>query len=255
MIHFDCHAHVYEQVEARGAVRYLPQQPAPRAAWLAQQNAAGLQGGVIVQVSFLGTDNSQMLAALEDLPRDRFAGVAVVAPEATAAELARLAAAGVRGIRWNLVAGAALPDPKAPALRAFVDRLGAAGLHLEVQLESARLAPALAGLAGLGLPVVIDHMGLPQGPAEREPWLEALAALADRRRLFVKLSAPYRGAGAGLDHVERLLQLLPEDRFVWGSDWPHTRHEASARYDGLRLALAERIDDRGAARRLYGLRL
>lgn len=255
VIHFDCHAHVYDQIVAQGAVRYLPTRPAPLADWRALQDSHGLSGGVIVQVSFLGTDNSQMLAALQDLPTGRFAGVAVIDIDTPDAEIARLCAAGVRAIRWNLVAGATIPDLTSSAVQSLMRTLARHDMHLELQLESKRLAPLLPQLADLPLPVVIDHLGLPETTAAQEPWLNALDALPERENFYIKISAPYRGSAQGLDHVDRLLSLLAADRFVWGSDWPHTRHESHATYAGLLDDLKNRIDDRAAVRRLYQMRL
>lgn len=42
-------------------------------------------------------------------------------------------------------------------------------------------------------------------------------------------------------------------RFVWGSDWPHTRHEHVASYAGGLAEMSERIDDSRAVWVLYGL--
>ncbi|NIY71973.1 amidohydrolase family protein [Marivivens donghaensis] len=254
MIHFDCHAHVYEDVVANGAVRYLPKRPAPLQDWLDLQTHHGISGGVIVQVSFLGTDNSQLLHALESLPKGRFAGVAVIAPDTCETEIAALAAQGVKGIRWNLVAGANLPDFGSEEVTALVNALAKHRMHIEVQLESSRLASVLSGFAAFPLPVVIDHMGLPETRADQEPWLGALEQMEDRSNLYVKLSAPYRGTG-GIAHAERLIGLLGPDKFIWGSDWPHTRHEDRATYAGLKAELDRLIDDRKAVQTLYALTL
>lgn len=254
MISFDCHAHVYETVTAVRTARYVPDRPAPLADWLVLQAEHGVAGGVIVQVSFLGFDNSQMLAVLADLDRTRFCGIAVTPLSATDDQLAHLAERGVRGLRWNLVSGAALPDPADPKVRRFLDRMRAHGLHVEIQLESPRLAALLPSLLPAAGTLVIDHVGLPAlRDAGEEPWLRALAGMRDRDGLHVKLSAPYRCAFDPRGHIERLFALLPAERFLWGSDWPHTRHEAEATYDGLRLWLDERIDDTAAVETLYGL--
>ena len=253
MIRFDCHAHVYERLLPVAGARYVPSEKAPLAQWLAHQAEAGLSGGVIVQVSFLGTDNSQLVEALSGLDRGRFAGIAVTALDVSEADLQALAESGVRGLRWNLVSGAALPDPGDPVVRRLAAALQASGMHLEVQLESARLASYLPALAALPVPVVIDHLGLPCAEAPAEPWLAALARLSTREGVYVKISAPYRAAVDPRAHVERLLTLLPQDRLVWGSDWPHTRHEAQARYDGLLAEARAHIDDAGAVRALYGI--
>ena len=69
--------------------------------------------------------------------------MALVAPEVPEVELARLARAGMRGVRFNftrhLPGGA---DPQ--AVMALAPRLAAHGLHLQVHFESAR-TPAAAG--------------------------------------------------------------------------------------------------------------
>ncbi|MEO1092184.1 MAG: amidohydrolase family protein [Pseudomonadota bacterium] len=254
MVAFDCHAHVYDRIEAVGSVRYLPTSTAPLGAWLNLQRDHGLAGGVIVQVSFLGTDNSQLLGALDHLDRARFAGVAVTGLGASSVELRRLADGGVRGIRWNLVAGAPIPNPADPAVAGFLYRLRDHGMHLEVQLESGRLAAALAPLASVAGVVVVDHFGLPErAEPEEEPWLCALTKMPKRDGIFVKLSAPYRSTVDVVPHARRLSELLPPDQLLWGSDWPHTRFEDRASYAGLRDRIAGAVDDEATAHRLYGL--
>ncbi len=253
VICFDCHAHVYERLSPVSGARYVPSATAPLADWLSRQRAAGLSGGVIVQVSFLGTDNSQLVDALAGLDRRLFSGIAVTALDVDESALQALAAAGVTGLRWNLVQGADLPDPSDPVVQRLAAMLRALGMHLEIQLESPKLAGYLPALGQLAVPVVIDHLGLPRATAEREPWIDALESLPSRERVFVKISAPYRAEGDPRAHIDRLLTLLPGDRFVWGSDWPHTRHESRAEYRGLLAEAADRIDDAAAARTLYGL--
>ncbi|WP_281967303.1 amidohydrolase family protein [Roseovarius nanhaiticus] len=256
MIQFDCHAHVYERIQAVPGARYAPEVPAPLAAWRALQADHSIRGGVIVQVSFLGTDNSQLVTALSPLDRRHFAGVAVVELTVSDDDLAHLADSGVKAVRWNLVSGAQLPDLAARKTRRFVDALAAHGMHIEIQLESARLAEYLAPLSVLPVPVVIDHMGLPASPnPAHEPWLQAMDACQNRGQFFVKLSAPYRGKADPRRHLDHLLGLIGPDRYVWGSDWPHTRHEGVATYAGGLDVISGHIDDTMAVDLLYGLKV
>ncbi|APE44453.1 amidohydrolase [Sulfitobacter alexandrii] len=254
MINFDCHAHVYESVTAVPDARYVPGAPAPLDSWLRLQSEHGLRGGVIVQVSFLGTDNSQLLHALSKVDRDRFAGIACITLNSSEAGVRDLAEAGVRGVRWNLVSGAELPDVSDRSVQRFLDILQAHDMHIEIQLESARWADYLPGLSRVPVPVVIDHMGLPvsENPQE-EPWLNALETCPTRAPFFVKLSAPYRGIPDQRAHLDRLSTLLPENRFVWGSDWPHTRFENVASFAGNLEEVSDRFDDTEASRTLYGM--
>lgn len=258
MIQFDSHAHVYETVRAIPGARYVPDHPAPLSDWLGHQANHGLRGGVIVQVSFLGTDNSEMCAALARLDRTRFAGVGVVPLDVAGEELDRLTAAGMRGVRWNLVGGAPVPDLKTTSVQGFIEKLRARGLHLEIHLEGPVLAPRLPGLTDLGVDLVVDHFGLPSEPDPAEdPLIRAVAALEDRQALFFKFSAPYRRSFDIRPHGEALLDLLPPDHVVWGSDWPHTQHESRTGYSECyaqgQVWPVQGVSDRISARRLYGL--
>lgn len=256
MIQFDCHAHIYEQVNAVDGARYVPAKTAPLAAWLHHQNRHGLIGGVIVQVSFLGSNNSELCTALSRLDRTRFAGVCVVALDVPDEELDRLAQNGVRGVRWNLVRGAQVPDLSSRTTQTFLRKLQDRDLHLELHLEGPRLAPLLPAITDQGVDIVVDHFGLPSEPSPQDdPMLKAVSGLHDRRALFFKFAAHYRIAFDVLPHAEELLNLLPADHVVWGSDWPHTQHEERTTYPEV-LSLVSRISgfsDKRAAQTLYGI--
>ncbi|MWB78316.1 amidohydrolase family protein [Pseudooceanicola sp. 216_PA32_1] len=256
MIQFDCHAHVYEQVCAVPGARYVPERAAPLEAWLGHLSDHCLTGGVIVQVSFLGTDNSELRAALAKLDRQRFAGVGVVSLDVSDAELAALAKAGVRGVRWNLVGGAAIPDVTSPAVQRFLGALRNHSMHLEVHLEGPRLAPLLPRLADAGVDLVIDHFGLPSEPDPAEdPLIRAVSRLQERQGVFFKFSARYRLPFDIRPHAENLLDLLHPDHVLWGSDWPHTRHETQTSYSESHSlsTLWPALTDQVAAKRLYGI--
>ncbi len=257
MIEFDCHAHVYETVKPVDGARYVPASPAPLGDWLDHQAKHGLRGGVIVQVSFLGTDNSQMCDALSRLDLGRFAGVGVVPLDVDDAYLKSLVRSGVRGVRWNLVKGAALPDLRSDRVQAFFARLRDNGLHLELHLEGPRLAPLLPALTDQGVDLVIDHFGLPSEPlAKNDPMIRAVEALADRSALYFKFAAHYRMPFDVEPHATEIASLLHGDHIVWGSDWPHTQHEDCINF-GKAHTLSRRwatIADARAVEYLYGLK-
>jgi len=231
MIQFDCHAHVYETKRTVPGARYAPKAPAPLSSWLKKLDYHRLTGGVIVQVSFLGTDNSELCAALAKLDTSRFAGVAVVPLDVGDPELEHLKACGVRGVRWNLVRGAVIPDLTAPQVQAFLGKLRSHDLHLEVHLEGDRLAPHIAGLTDQGLRIVVDHFGLPtDANPQSDPFIRAVTDLDDKQNLYIKLSARYRTRFDLTQHVAHLLEILPPNQAIWGSDWPHTQHETMVDY-------------------------
>ncbi|MCX7154531.1 MAG: amidohydrolase family protein [Proteobacteria bacterium] len=100
----DVHAHVcgaqsrYPLIAER---IYTPPEATP-ADYPHMLEALGIERGVLVQPSIYGTDNRAMLDALA-LDTGRLRGVAVVPFDVAQAELERLHAAGVRGLRANIV--------------------------------------------------------------------------------------------------------------------------------------------------------
>ncbi|QMU59822.1 MAG: amidohydrolase family protein [Boseongicola sp.] len=258
MIQFDCHAHVYETAMAISGARYTPKTPAPLAHWLDHQTQHGLKGGVIVQVSFLGTDNTELCAALDKLDRKRFAGVAIVALDVSDTDLDRLVQAGIRGIRWNLVRGAEIPDLAGKTAQTLFEKLRKRSLHLEVHLEGRRLATKLASLADQGVKLVVDHFGLPSEPnPEDDPMIQAVSGLGDLSNLYFKFSAHYRTSFDLRPHAQFLLSKLPNHHVVWGSDWPHTQHEDQITYQKTFAALDDwrHVTDEESARSLYGIQI
>lgn len=256
MIQYDCHAHIYEQIAKVSGTRYAPVAPAPLAKWQQNLDNHQLLGGVIVQVSFLGTDNTELCNALQKLEPKYFAGVAVVPFDVEDGELDRLKAQGVRGFRWNLVRGGQIPDLKQPVVQHFLERIFIRGMHIEIHLESDRLSPFIGPLLGIGGTVVIDHLGLPIHPDPRQdPWIQAIQKINNLNGLYVKYSAPYRTAFDISEHAIEIAETLQPDRIIWGSDWPHTQHESTINYDKMAEGkhLFPPFSDAIAVKSLYGL--
>lgn len=210
-----------------------------------------------MQPSFFGTDNTELLAALGSLDEERFAGVAVLDETASVEQMGALVAQGVRGLRWNLVEGGALPAVERSATMAFLQRLVAAGMHLEINLEGVRLGTLLPQLAPHVRRLALDYFARPSNEADADAAL--LAAIRAARRhtdILLKFSAPYR-ASMGPSFCEALANILGPGRVVWGSDWPFTRNEGSVSYAQMverRDACFGLEDDAAATRELYGIR-
>lgn len=229
---FDCHAHVYDLVSQTQGSNYRPSRPAPLSDWRSHLQDCGLRGGVLVQPSFLGVDNSQLLDTLASLG-DHFRGVAQLSNTTPVEELSKLNAAGIVGVRWNLIENRCpLPDLDDPQWITFLDRIKAMDWHLEIHLEGQRLPELFPTLHQHGVTLVVDHIGLPSHDDPlADPGFRLLLDAGLHGRTWVKLSAPYRSRATNPAlHVQALLDRLGPERLVWGSDWPWTRHEGKHTY-------------------------
>ena len=228
--------------------RHAPDYDATLEDYVAHLSAHGVSHSVLVQPSFLGTDNSFFLDVLRRYPK-RFRGVAVVDCEVSESELARLDHAGVVGIRLNLI-GLPLPELSAPDWRWLFARVNALGWHVEVHCEAQDLHAAIAPLLQQACTVVVDHFGRPDPhSAAHDPGFQYLLSVAATGRVWVKLSAAYRsivnsdGTAIGATLASQLVAAFTPERLVWGSDWPHTQHQQLIDYARTRQALDQWVPD------------
>ena len=238
----DTHAHIFQRgLNYVRTARYIPDYDATAADFLRQLDAHALSHGVLVQPSFLGTDNSYLVAALKQYPA-RLRGVVVVEPTISPAELREFDASGVVGIRLNLV-GLPIPDFTAAPWPRFLRDLAALCWFVEVQREARDLPQIIDPLVAAGLNVVVDHFGRPD-PAQGvdDPGFRFLLKAAATRRVWLKLSGSYRSGadGAGEKIAAAAIPLARAafgvDRLLWGSDWPHTQFESAIQYAAVRAA-------------------
>ena len=230
----DTHAHIFARGLALAAVRrYAPGYDAGLSDYLAQLDAHGVGGGVLVQPSFLGTDNRFMLAGIA-AAAGCLRGIAVVDPAVSDDALDVLGQGGIVGLRYNLIGD----DPKKiarPDYTALSRRVAARGWQIELHVQGCDL-PALLDLLGpLGMPLVVDHFGRPDPTlGVDDPGFRRLTAATPSGNIFVKISGSYRCGGDGGVYARALLDTLGPGRLLWGSDWPFTQFERRRRYaDGV----------------------
>ncbi|NTG47398.1 amidohydrolase family protein [Agrobacterium rhizogenes] len=253
----DTHAHVFDRrLKLAPGRRYAPDYDAPLDAYLRQLDENGLTHGVLVQPSFLGTDNSYLLDCLKAAD-GRLRGIAVIDPGTSLEQLAAYDEAGVVGIRLNLV-GQALPDFSTREWRDLLAKLKSLDWQIEIQRNAADLVPLAQMLVDNGMNVVVDHFGLPAPKLGiADPGFRALLSLGASGRVYVKLSAPYRNGPEGRDFARQAYPLLRHafglDRLMWGSDWPHTQHEAAQTYAGNLAFLDELATDEGEKSRILAM--
>lgn len=221
---WDCHVHVFDTSAPVRPGHYVPaHRPLPEIEQLARRH--GVAHLVLVQPSVYGADNTVMLRALEAAP-GRHRGVAVVTPDVGDRELDRLHAAGVRGVRFNLVSPAAYAGDAAADLRRLSPRLRERGWHAQWYVHADTLPLLVSLQSATGVSFVLDHLaGLHAGLHAGHAAWGAAQALADAGA-WIKLSGWYRlGATAPYATLQPNIQRAAAmfgPRMVWGSDWPHT---------------------------------
>jgi predicted TIM-barrel fold metal-dependent hydrolase len=236
----DGHAHVFSrELDLTSARRYSPDYDATLAMYQHNLQGHGLSHGVLVQPSFLGTDNRYLLNALRQAP-EQLRGVVVVDCEISRSELDDMDRLGVVGIRLNLM-GKALPDFSEPQWAVLFSHIAELDWHVELHRHVADLPGLIRALMPFGVKVVIDHFGRPDARLGLDqPGFRELLELGLGGHLWMKVSGIYRLEGSEVQnlHFARtalplLVQSFGQQRLVWGSDWPHTQHENCVSYGSV----------------------
>ncbi len=224
----DCHLHFFgppAKYPWDPAARYTSEDATPRM-YFELQRVLGLERAVAVSGGAYGTDYRLLEDALER-HRERLRGVILPPPDLAAAEIRRLDALGVRGMRFISERRFAHLPPLEPRLAQRAFEAAQWQVHFypggDLEAEAARL---------LALPntVVLDHFA---GMDAGAPALDTLKRMLDSGKVWVKLSGPMRCTRedfpyAPLLPVAQALVAHAPQRLLWGSDWPHVNMAARA---------------------------
>ena len=230
----DCHFHVFGPAgrypHNQADLRYAPP-VAPVEDFLALAKTLGLERFVFVQPSAYGRDNRCMLDAMREVGTN-CRGIVDIDENAPDAELERLNALGVRGVRINVPPVKPYEAGFAAELLPRIERLRARCAEIGWQLDfltpgwlTSELIPTLRKL---DVDFAIAHFGMfPARDGVKQPGFQALLELLRRGngRCWVKLTGVYRmSVAAGFADVAPMARALIEtaaDRVIWGSDYPH----------------------------------
>jgi predicted TIM-barrel fold metal-dependent hydrolase len=252
----DCHVHVLDPARFPYAAdtHYRPagQETGTAAQLLQVMDAYGAQYALIVGPnSGYGRDNRCLIDAIA-YSAGRCKGIAVIANDASRADLEALKAAGIVGVAWNVTHYGVDYYANASGL---LDNLAALDLFVQVQVEHDQLVPLVPMLERSDVRILIDHCGRPTpGAGLDQPGFRALLGLAATRRAFVKLSGivkfsrepfPHRDARP---YIDALIDAFTLDACMWASDWPFLRAPARIDY-GVLLALVLDLFPNAAQRR------
>jgi 2-pyrone-4,6-dicarboxylate lactonase len=237
----DTHAHImgpkakYEYSPAR---IYTPPD-CLLADYLHMLDMLGVERAVLVQPSVYGTDNTVMLEAMKTAG-NRLRGVAVVEEDISDDELKALDAAGVRGVRVNIVDVKDRKPGTLPmgSLRELAQRIAPLGWHLELLMHADEFPDLDETFADFPVDIVLGHLGyLTQGAPLDHPGFQALLRLLKAGRAWVKLTGPYRITSERLPYPSTVpfahaLLEANRERVLWGTDWPHVMLKGLMPNDG-----------------------
>lgn len=229
----DAHCHVFGPPGSYPYgpdLRYVPP-VALLADYLALARRLGIERFVFVQPSAYGRDNACMLDAMREVGA-RCRGIVDVDENVADAELDRLQALGVRGVRINVSPVAPCDAALIGRLLPRIDRLEARcaeiGWQLDFLLPGWLTSALMARLQTLKVDFSLAHFGLyPAKDGVAQPGFRQLLDLLRHGdgRCWVKLTGVYRMSVApGFADVAPMAQALIEaapDRLLWGSDYPH----------------------------------
>jgi D-galactarolactone isomerase len=232
----DCHHHIYDARYPADPKAALRPQDALVEDYRALQRRIGTTRHVIVQPSTYGTDNRCTLDALAAFGPEARA-VAVVNDSVSDAELKRMDALGVRGIRFNLAqAGATTPEMIEPLSK----RVNELGWHIQINATAPIIMSIMDILNRVPSPIVFDHLAhVPQPAGIDDPLFARVRGLIDKGKTWVKLSGAYQDTKVGSptyadsSAVARAYVKAAPERMFWGSDWPHPSEQQVKPNDAL----------------------
>jgi len=231
----DAHSHVFGPFDRFPPLRpstYALPDASPRV-HAAVRETLGVSRGVLVQPAPYANDPSALLGALTG-SSGALKGVAVATNDVSDATLEQWRAAGIVGLRFTEMrtpGGNRYPGSVGfDALELLAPRLRALGMHAQLWAAAATFARTLPALARLGVPLVLDHMAMPDAArGVDDPAFVAILELFREVPIWIKLvvcrvsKRPPDYPDAQPFH-DACVAAAP-DRCLWGSDWPYVRME------------------------------
>ncbi|HKA44750.1 MAG TPA: amidohydrolase family protein [Burkholderiales bacterium] len=233
----DAHFHVFGLAERYpyGTDLRYPPPLAPLEDMLALARKLGIERFVFVQPSAYGRDNRCMLDAMREMGA-KCRGIVDVDENVADAELDRLNALGVRGVRINVPPvkpyEAGFAAKLLPRIERLDARLAEVGWQLDFLTPGWLTAELMPTLRKLKVQYTVAHFGLfPAKDGVNQQGFQDFLALTRHgdRRCWVKLTGIYRmstapGFSDVLPMARALIDTAP-DRLIWGSDFPHLSFE------------------------------
>jgi 2-pyrone-4,6-dicarboxylate lactonase len=235
----DAHCHVFGPASRfpYSADRSYTPPDAPVEALRALHAKLGVSRAVIVHASCHGSDMEVTLDAIAR-SNDTYRGVACVEDSVSDAELQRLHAGGIRGIRFNFVKHlGGVPD--LDVFHRLIGRIKPLGWHVVLHLDAEDILTQQTLLKGIDVPFIIDHMGRVKAAEglSQKPFQLLLELFRINPLAWIKICGSERvsaGKRPFRDAVPFAQALIAVDanRILWGTDWPHPNISKDMPNDG-----------------------
>ncbi|MDR3562212.1 MAG: amidohydrolase family protein [Negativicutes bacterium] len=252
----DCHHHIYDSSFGLDPNSTLRPPDASIADYRLLQKRLGTTRDVIIQPSTYGVDNHGLASVLEKFGLATTRGVAVVNTEVTDAELKKLDAVGVRGIRINLAIPGGATNME--MVKTLAGRVAPFGWHIQINATDEQILEGMDVWESVPCQIVFDHFAhVPEPDGANHPVFFAVVSLMQKGKAWVKLSAAYQESKVGpptyadSGMVARAFVREAPDRLVWGTNWPHPTEKHTKPDDALLLdLLAEWVPDEAIRNRI-----
>jgi len=221
----DTHMHFYDPKYPMAPTALLSPPPGDVATYRLLQQRLGIERTVVVQPTAYGSDNRCTLEGIAALGLGVARGIAVVDDRASPEHLKALTEGGIRGARFQMLPGGAIPWEMLDAIAARVQDFG---WHVQLQTDGRVFPERARQIISWPGRIVIDHVGKFLEPVGVEhPAFRCLLRFVETGRVWVKLSAPYEVSKSGApayEDIGRLAKALVKaapERMLWASNWPH----------------------------------
>jgi predicted TIM-barrel fold metal-dependent hydrolase len=226
----DCHVHIFgdpQRFPFFAGRTYTPELASVEELQ-AMHRALGIARTIVVHPSVYGTDDRVTLDALRQLG-DQARGVAVIDAQTPDSALDAMHAAGIRGIRLNLVqAGVTDPAVARRRFQAGLARIASRGWHIQIYSPSGIVDAIRDLVMASPVPIVFDHFGGARASRGlHQPGFDSLVSLVAAGKAYVKISgAADLISTEGPDYPDvapyaRALVAANPQRILWASNWPH----------------------------------
>lgn len=226
---WDCHFHAYgpPHIYPYSEDRHHTPCAAPIEHYFGIAETLGFERGVIVQSKIMGDENINVTLDAIAKADGRLRGMLRSYPEYTPADIKRLHAAGIRGMRFNMVKSlGGRYDSK------YFERVVALAevknWVLALHLDPDSILQVADVIAEMTLPAIIEnHIKLDARLGLDQPALRMLIDLAKLPHVWIKTASAYKMIWRGATYeqvvpVARAVAAAAPERTIWGSDWPHS---------------------------------